>query len=122
MDSAWFGRRADGATTGLSAGNAVSPLRFHWLPKYGKSQGKQTYRCGQCLYHFTAGAERPHLAAAVKDRLVALYTAGASLAAISRVEGLKGATVYDVVQKSPGGRSFDATVGASAGELSARPG
>ena len=29
------------------------------LPKDGKSQGKQTYRCGQCLYHFTAGTRRP---------------------------------------------------------------
>ena len=74
----------------------------NWLPKYGKSQGKQTYRCGQCLYRFTEGAERPHLATAVKDRVVALYTEGVSLAAISRVEGLKGATVYALVQKKPG--------------------
>ena len=21
-----------------------------WLPKYGRSRGKQTYCCGQCLY------------------------------------------------------------------------
>ena len=33
---------------------------YNWLPKYGRSQGKQTYRCGQCLYHFASGAERPH--------------------------------------------------------------
>ena len=32
----------------------------NWLPKYGKSLGKQTYRCGQCLYHFTEGTQRPH--------------------------------------------------------------
>ena len=90
----------------------------NWLPKCGNSQGKQTWRCGQYLYHFTEGAERPHLAAAVKDRIVSLYTEGVSLAAISRVEGLKGATVYAVVQKSPGGRSFDAAISARPGELS----
>lgn len=75
----------------------------NWLPKYGKSQGKQTYRCGQCLYHFTEGTRRPHLAAAVQDRIVARYAEGMSLAAISRVERLKGGTVYAVVKKKPAG-------------------
>ena len=81
---------------------AIPVAGRHCRLPIGKPQGKQTYRCGQCLYHFTEGAARPHLATAVKDRVVALYTEGVSLAAISRVEGLKGATVYALVQKKPG--------------------
>ncbi len=84
----------------------------NWLPKYGRSLGKQTCRCGQCLYHFTEGAPRPHPAPEVKSRVLALYTEGMSLASIGRVEGLKGATVYGLVQKSPGRRGFDAPLGA----------
>ncbi len=87
----------------------------NWLPKYGKSQGKQTYRCGQCLYHFTEGAQRPHLAPAVKSRVLASYTEGMSLASIARVEGLKGETVYELVKKSPGRRGPDAPSGAGTG-------
>ena len=65
----------------------------HGLPKDGKSQGKPTYRCGQCLYHFTAGTRRPPLAVAVPDRIVAWYAEGMSLAALSRGERLKRGTV-----------------------------
>lgn len=65
----------------------------HGLPKDGKSQGKQTYRCGQCLYHFTEGTRRPPLAAAVPDRIAARYAEGMSLAALSRGERLQEGTV-----------------------------
>ena len=65
----------------------------HGLPKDGKSQGKPTYRCGQCLYHFTEGTRRPPLAVAAQDRIGARYAEGMSLAALSRGEGLQGGTV-----------------------------
>ena len=58
----------------------------NWRPKDGKSPGKQTYRCGQCLCYFTEGKRRPPLAAAL-DRIVALAAAGMSLAALSRGAG-----------------------------------
>lgn len=32
----------------------------NWLPKYGRSRGKQTYRCQQCLYHFITETDHPH--------------------------------------------------------------
>ena len=70
-----------------------------WLPKYGRSLGKQTCRCGQCPYHFTEGAPRPHPAPEVKSRMPALYPEGMRLASTGRVEGLEGETVYGLVKK-----------------------
>ena len=32
----------------------------NWLPKCGRSRGKQTYRWGQCVYHFIPETEHPH--------------------------------------------------------------
>ena len=46
----------------------------NWLPKYGRSRGEQTYRCGKCGCHFTAAAKHPHhpetrqLAGAIRHR------------------------------------------------------
>ena len=73
----------------------------NWLPKYGRSGGKQTYRCGQCLYHFTLGTEHPHQPERVKAQAVSMYSEGSSIAAISRVLGVKAGAVYHWVKKSP---------------------
>ena len=48
----------------------------NWRPKHGHSQGKQTYRCGQCLYHFIPGAQHPHQQEKVKSLAVELYAEG----------------------------------------------
>ena len=40
------------------------------LPKFGRSRGKQTYRCGQCLYHFIPETERPQRPGKDKDLAV----------------------------------------------------
>jgi transposase-like protein len=75
----------------------------NWLPKYGRSRGKQTYRCGQCLYHFILGTEHPHQPERVKVQAVSMYSEGSSIEAISRVMGVKAGTIYSWVKKSPSG-------------------
>ena len=95
----------------------------NWLPKYGQSRGKQTpyrvrgrlYRCGQCLYHFTPGAEHPHQPEEVRKLAVDMYTEGSSLEAIGRVLGVKPGTVYSWVKKSPVGLGVDESPGGAAG-------
>ena len=72
----------------------------NWLPKYGRSRGKQTYRYGQCLYHFTPRTERPHRSEQVKKLAVDLYTEGSSMGAVSRVLEVKSGTVYSWVKKA----------------------
>ena len=71
----------------------------NWLPKYGRSRGKQTYRCGQCLYHFIPNTKRPHASEKVKSLALELYVEGLGLSAISRVLRVKLETVYGWVKK-----------------------
>ena len=71
----------------------------NWLPKYGRSRGKQTYRCGQCLYHFILNTKRPHASDKVKNLALELYIEGLGLSAISRVLRVKLETVYGWVKK-----------------------
>ena len=73
----------------------------NWLPKYGFSQGKQTYRCGDCSYHFTPGGNRVFRSEAVKAQAIAMYCEGSSLRAIGRVLEVPLLTVYGWVKKSP---------------------
>ena len=87
----------------------------NWLPKYGRSRGKQTYRCGQCLYHFTPGAEHPHQPEGVRKLAVDMYTEGSNLEAIGRVLGVKPGTVYSWVKKSPVGLGVDESPSGAAG-------
>ena len=72
----------------------------NWLPKYGRSRGKQTCRCGQCLYHFIPESEHPHQPERVRSMAVAMYAEGSSIEAISRVLGMKAGTVCSWVKKS----------------------
>ena len=83
----------------------------NWLPKYGRSRGKQTYRCGQCLYHFISGTKRPHRSEQVKAQAVSMYSDGSSMEAISRVMGVKPGTVYSWVKKSQLGLGIDGDSG-----------
>ena len=78
----------------------------NWLPKYGRSRGKQTYRCRQCLYHFIPGTGHPHQPERVRNMAIAMYTGGNSIPVISRMLGIKVGTVYSWVKKSlPGPES-----------------
>ena len=93
----------------------------NWLPKHGRSRGKQTYRCRQCLYHFIPDTERPHRPEKAKSLAVELYAEGLGLSAISRVLNTKLGTVYSWVKKSPLGWGVAARPGAAAGWGAARP-
>lgn len=73
----------------------------NWLPKYGRSRGRQSYRCGDCLYKFTPGGNRSYYSEAVKSQAVEMYCEGSAIAAISRVLGVKAGTVGSWVKKSP---------------------
>ena len=72
----------------------------NWLPKYGRSRGKQRYPCQQCLHHFTLDAEHPHQPERVKNLAVAMYAKGNNIEAIGRMLGMKSGTVYSWVKKS----------------------
>ena len=72
----------------------------NWLPKYGRSRGKQSYRCGYCLYKFTPGGNRSYYSEAVKSQAVEMYCEGSAIAAISRVLGVKVGTVGSWIKKS----------------------
>ena len=39
----------------------------NWLPKYGRSKGRQAYHCGDCLYKFTPGGNHSYYSEAVKS-------------------------------------------------------
>ena len=82
-------------------GSSVLAAWSNWLPKYGRSRGKQTYRCGECLYHFIPDTEHLHQPEPVKIQAVSMYSEGSSMEAISRVLGIKTGTIYSWVKKSP---------------------
>ena len=65
----------------------------NWLPKYGRSNGRQSYRCEDCFYKFTPGGNRSYYSEAVKKQAVEMYCEGSAVAAISRVLGVKAGTV-----------------------------
>ena len=69
------------------------------LPKYGRSQGKQTCRCGGGRYHFTPEGNRVFRSGAVRAQAVAMYCESSSLRAISRVLEVPLLTVYGRVKK-----------------------
>ena len=66
--------------TGCNVPGVVPPFgKLRRLPKYGRSRGKQRYRCQQCHYHFTLDAEHPHQPERVKNMAVAMYAEGNSI-------------------------------------------
>ena len=83
----------------------------NWLPKYGHARGKQTYRCGQCGYHFTPAAKHPHHAPETRRLAEAMYVEGLGISAIGRVLGVNLETAYSWVKKSLLGWGFVASVG-----------
>ena len=87
----------------------------NWLPKYGHARGKQTYRCGQCSYHFTAEAKHPHHDPETRRLAEAMYGEGLGISAISRVLRVKLETAYSWIKKSLLGRGFVASDGGVAG-------
>ena len=75
----------------------------NWLPKDGRSRGKQTYRCRLCHYRFTPDGNRHYCSEQVKEQAIDRYGEGMAVAAISRVLEVKLGTVYEWVKKSPVG-------------------
>lgn len=75
----------------------------NWMPKYGTSRGKQTYRCGDCKHRYTPEGNRHYFPEAVKDQAVAMYLEGSSISAIGRVLKVRLETVYSWIKKSRSG-------------------
>ena len=73
----------------------------NWLPKYGSSRGRQTYRCGDCRYKYTPDGNRHYYSEEVKDRALSMYGEGSSISAIARILDVKLGTVYSWVKKGP---------------------
>ena len=72
-----------------------------WMPRDGRSRGKQTYRCGEYKYRHTPDGVQHHYSESVKDRVLAMYAECSSISTISRVMDVKLATVFIWVKKSP---------------------
>ena len=53
------------------------------------SQGKQTYRCGDCRHRFTPGGNRHYYPEAVKRQAVDMYGEGTGITATGRVLGVQ---------------------------------
>ena len=93
----------------------MSPMRVELAAEVWSVKGQadpcfhrgRLYRCGQCLYHFIPGTERPHRSEQVKARAVSMYSDGSSMETISRVMGVKAGTVYSWVKKSQLGLGID---------------
>ena len=71
----------------------------NWLPKDGRSRGKQTYRSRLCHYRFTPDGNRHYYSEQIKEQAFDLYGEGMAVAAISRVLEVKLGTVYEWVKK-----------------------
>ena len=52
-----------------------------WAPKDGHSKGKQTYRCGDCLYRFTPDGNRHYYPAMTIRQALSMYSEGGSVSA-----------------------------------------
>ena len=72
----------------------------NWLPKMGLSRGKQTYRCGQCGYHFVPESKKHFQPERVRKLAVGMYNEGSGAKDISRLLGVHVRTVYVWVEKS----------------------
>ena len=64
------------------------------------SRGRQTYRCGQCGYHFVRGSKKPYQPERVRKLAVGMYNEGSSAKDIGRLVGVHTRTVYAWVEKS----------------------
>ena len=73
----------------------------NWMPKDGRSRGKQTYRCGDCKYRYTPDGNRHYYSSKVIDQALAMYAEGASVAAIGRAMEINEGTVLVWVKKKP---------------------
>ena len=73
----------------------------NWMPKDGRSRGKQTYRCGDCNYRYTPDGNRHYYSSKVIEQALAMYAEGASVASIARAMEINESTVLVWVKKSP---------------------
>ena len=71
----------------------------NWLPKDGRSRGKQTCRCRLCHYRFTPDSNRHYYSEQVKEQAIDLYDEGMAVAAISQVLEVKPGAVYEWIKK-----------------------
>ena len=79
----------------------------NWLPKDGRSRGKQTYRCRDCNYRFTPDGNRQYYSEQFKRDAVAMYQEAGSIAAVARAKGVSPSGVLKWVKKSPLGVGGD---------------
>jgi len=71
-----------------------------WVVKFGRDNGKQTYRCRECHHRFTPDGKRHFYPEAVKQQAVALYSEGKGVTAISRELNIKAGTIYPWLKRA----------------------
>lgn len=92
----------------------------NWTPKDGHSRGKQTYRCRDCRHRFTPDGNRHYFPEATKRQALDMYAEGTGITAAGRVLGVKLATVFSWVKKSPSGLGADGSDDPVAGGAASR--
>ena len=78
----------------------------NWLPKDGRSRGKQTCRCRLCHYRFTPDGNRHYYSEQIKEQAIDMYGEGMAIAAISRVLEVKLGPCTSGSKKSPVGAGY----------------
>jgi transposase-like protein len=84
-------------------------------PKDGHPRGKQTYRCRGCHYRFIPDGNRHYFPEATKLQALDMYAEGTGITAAGRVLGVKSATIFSWVKKSPPGPEADGADDPAAG-------
>ncbi len=72
----------------------------NWTPKDGHSRGRQTYRCGDCLYRFTPDGNRHYYPERTIRQALSMYSEGGSVSAVARAMDINFAAVFTWVKKS----------------------
>lgn len=75
----------------------------NWMPKDGRSRGRQTYRCGECKYRHTPDGNRHYYPEKTVRQALDCYKEGMSVSAVARAMNINYVTVYTWVKKSPRG-------------------
>ena len=75
----------------------------NWLPKDGRSRGKQTYRCRLCHYRFTPDGNRHYYSEQIKEQAIDMYGEGMANSRHQPGSGGQAGDGVRVGQKKSGG-------------------
>ncbi len=72
----------------------------NWCIKYGRANGKQTYRCNDCFHRFMPDSKRHTFPERIKRQAIRMYCEGMSIRGIGRALGVHYSTVFKWIKKT----------------------